>query len=245
MSRISWTDFRKRRVKRIYQAVRDFGRDRYIAHAALAFFSLEGYVAAIRYAPDADIGYHMTLGMGYVALILIALSLLIGPFRLLYKRANPVNVNLRRDVGIWAGLTGLLHVFFGLQLHNRGNLLTYFFRFHEDGSMTLLLNNFGISNDVGLIATLILIALLVTSNNLSLRKLKGRRWKTLQRFNYGLFVLVAAHTFLYQQVSRREQLFVTASILLTVVVVAGQFAGLLIFKARQKRRMHRHIPARI
>ena len=49
-----------------------------------------------------------------MSLCLLCVTLLIGPLNLLRKRLNPVNIELRRDTGIWAGITGCLHVVFAL-----------------------------------------------------------------------------------------------------------------------------------
>jgi sulfoxide reductase heme-binding subunit YedZ len=56
---------------------------------------------------------------------------------------------------------------------------------------------FGLSNYTGLFAGLILLALLATSNDVSLRKLGNPGWKSLQRWNYACFGLTAIHTFGY------------------------------------------------
>jgi len=44
----------------------------------------------------------------------------------------------------------------------------------------------------------VVLALLATSNDASLRKLGTPGWKQLQRWNYAAFVLTALHTWLYQ-----------------------------------------------
>ena len=56
---------------------------------------------------------------------------------------------------------------------------------------------FGFSNDTGLLAGLMLLALLATSNDASLRKIGQPGWKSLQRWNYACFGLTVAHTFGY------------------------------------------------
>jgi sulfoxide reductase heme-binding subunit YedZ len=53
------------------------------------------------------------------------------------------------------------------------------------------------ANFTGLFAALILLALLVTSNDASLRKLGLPGWKSLQRWNYACFALTVFHTFGY------------------------------------------------
>src|SRR6185369_8329908 len=125
---------------------------------------------------------------------------LIGPYQLLYQRRNPVNLSLRRDVGIWAGITGCIHVVCVLLTSTRSNIVYLFLRPKVQGpGYDLLLTPQGISNNVGLVATFILIVLLVLSNDISLRYFRGKRWKLLQRFNYGLVVLAFIHTVLYQR----------------------------------------------
>jgi methionine sulfoxide reductase heme-binding subunit len=46
--------------------------------------------------------------------------------------------------------------------------------------------------------------LLAISNDLSLRTLKTRRWKSLQRWAYVAFVLTAAHGIAYQSIEKRR-----------------------------------------
>jgi methionine sulfoxide reductase heme-binding subunit len=210
--------------------IKGFERERWMTHGILALITLSAvYAVKLWYAPRGELAYLITLGCGYLSLGLIALTLLIGPLKLVSQRRNPVNINLRRDVGIWVGITGILHVIFGLQLHQRGQILLYFFEPAQDGGWQPQLNLFGTSNYLGLMATVILIALLVTSNDLSLRKLKGKRWKILQRFNYALAGLVVVHTLAYQMVSRREEVFTTAVILLMVGVLLAQSVGLFLY----------------
>jgi sulfoxide reductase heme-binding subunit YedZ len=56
---------------------------------------------------------------------------------------------------------------------------------------------FGFANFTGLAAALLLLALLATSNDLSLRKMGLAQWKSLQRWNYACFGLTVCHTFGY------------------------------------------------
>jgi methionine sulfoxide reductase heme-binding subunit len=209
------------------------GLRRWLTHLGLALFTAAGCYLAHRYAPHADLNYDLTIGCGYVALVLLALSLLIGPYKLLFQRQNPVSIDFRRDVGIWAGITGSIHVVCGFQIHMGGKIVYYFLEYVPHHGYRFLLNLFGISNDFGLIATCILVALLVLSNDLTLRWLKGKKWKFLQRFNYLLLALVLAHTFGYQSVSQREQPFVIATIILGILTLAVQSAGFLLYRARR------------
>jgi len=136
----------------------------------------------------------------------------------------------RRDVGIWAGLTGCLHVGFGLQSHFGGRIARYFFL--DRSGWVPDLSPFGLANWFGAVATLIVVGLLLLSNNLSLRILGARRWKTWQRSNYLLMVLTILHTFGYQLIEDRGR----ATVVLTFGAVLGvgllQLLGFLMITRR-------------
>jgi methionine sulfoxide reductase heme-binding subunit len=205
-----------------------FGLQRGITHLLLAAATVMGVYLTTHYVPHAGAPYILTIACGYICLLLLSVTLLIGPLNLLRKRLNPVNIDLRRDVGIWAGINGCLHVVFALIEHNRGGILAFFFRF--DGRP--LLNLTGISNYLGLIATIILIALLATSNMMALRQLKGKRWKKLQQLNYLLTALVFMHTFAYQIAGGREKPFVDVTAIAVVVVLLIQLIGVNVYQQR-------------
>lgn len=199
-------------------------------HLLVALLSAGGVGLAFALAPEMQTVRVLTLGLGYVSLVLLVITLLIGPVRLFQtRRRNPVNLDLRRTVGIWAGITGVLHVVFGLQVHLGGVVYKYFFA--DNGEP--LLNLFGISNYTGALALLLLALLLVLSNNAALRALKGKRWKNIQRWNYALFILTAVHTFGYQSVVRRAEIFVLGTALIVVVVLALQLGGLWLYRRWQ------------
>lgn len=178
------------------------------------------------------------LAFGYAALALIAVSLLIGPFKLLWLRRTPVNLDLRRDVGIWAGIAGCLHVFFGLQVHMGGDIILYFVTPRWDGHKPLL-NLFGLSNYVGLVATVVLVGLLLISNNLSLRWLKGPHWKFWQRFNYLLWPLTLLHTWGYQlqgDPNGDKGWLVPFVLAVALLTLAGQASGYWLYRSKRRRR---------
>ncbi len=198
---------------------------RFLRHLVLAVFTGAGYYIAFLLKPDARSVQLLTLGFGYVSLILIFITLLIGPWTILRQQRRPLNTNLRRDVGIWAAISGILHVVFGFQVHLKGQILLYFFKPEGEGYKPLL-NLFGVSNYIGAIATVILFLLLTLSNDLSLRRLKGRRWKFLQRFNYMLSILALIHTVGYQVVSKRDKVMMFLVLGLSILVLFMQGLGL-------------------
>jgi methionine sulfoxide reductase heme-binding subunit len=207
---------------------------RYYTHLAMAWFTAGGCYLAYLYRPRADAVFILTIGLAYVSLLQMVMTLAVGPLKLLRQRHNPVNIMLRRDIGIWAGITGCLHVFFGLQIHMSGNILLYFFR--ADGS--ILWNLFGQANYLGLGATIVLVLLTVLSNDVTLRRLKGKTWKWLQRTNYLLVPLTFLHALWYQDVARREHVFLYAVYALMIFTVVVQAAGIYLYRAQHQRRLH-------
>jgi sulfoxide reductase heme-binding subunit YedZ len=217
---------REQTLRRFWQG---FGAKRALTHGVLALATLFGIYLTTRYRPRGEAIYIFTIGFGYISIVFLGLTLLIGPINLLRKRLNPVNIDLRRDVGIWAGITGVLHVVFALLERNRGDLLRFFFL--PDGRPLLTLS--GASNWIGLAATVLLILLLALSNAYSLHKLKGKRWKKLQRLNYVLTALALMHAFGYQMATGREREFINATAVLVVALLVVQLAGVWVYQRRK------------
>jgi len=83
-----------------------------------------------------------------------------------------------------------------------------------------------IANYTGLIAALVLLALLATSNDASLRKFGTPGWKQLQRWNYLCFALVAIHTFAYQKgLEDQPPLFFGTALAAVFISVSLQITG--------------------
>jgi sulfoxide reductase heme-binding subunit YedZ len=208
---------------------------RVMTHLLLGGIVMALYLLIAIFIPRGKQAGFLIVALGYLSLSLIFVTLLIGPLNLLRLRHNPVNIDLRRDVGIWAGITGCWHVllvFRGTLLNDQ--ILRYFLQTGCCG-YTPLLNVFGISNDLGLFATLLLILLLALSNAVSLRVLKGKRWKQLQRLTYPLVLLAVAHTFGYQYLNLRGPFLLVLLIIPIVIVLACQGLGIVLTLSRQRR----------
>ena len=181
-----------------------------------------------------------TTATGYVALVLLALTLLVGPANLLLRRRNPVSSYLRRDVGAWTAGVSVVHVVAGFQVHGPPvalgeRVLGYFFA--PDGSP--LTDGFGLGNWTGLAATVIVVGLLAMSSDVALRKLKAGPWKWLQRLNYALFALVVAHALYYGALLRVASPSTLLLGLSVVAVLAGQAVGVWLWRRRHARAIAR------
>jgi sulfoxide reductase heme-binding subunit YedZ len=180
--------------------------------------------------------FRLSMASAYAGLALLSASLVIGPWNVLRHRPNPVSTNLRRDIGIWAGIIGLAHVVVGLQVHMQGKFWLYFLYPPDQAHfLPLRYDPFGVANFTGLGSTVVLILLLGLSNDLSLRVLGTRRWKTLQRWNYAGFALVVVHGVLYQLIEKRQLLFVGLFSIMGLLVVALQVSGFWEIRARAHR----------
>lgn len=210
-------------------------RNRWFTHIGLALLTLVWWYVYAGILPDdyRDVRV-LTIASGYLSLLYLVVTLLIGPIQLIRKKRkrNPVNINLRRDIGIWTALVGLVHVIAGFQVHLQGQILLYFF--NDTADFQPRFNLFGVSNYLGLIATVILLLLLFLSNDISLRRLKAGRWKNLQRLNYALIILVLAHTIGYESLPNQAFTVQTFTLLLTLLLLAFQAAGYFLTRARSK-----------
>jgi sulfoxide reductase heme-binding subunit YedZ len=173
-----------------------------------------------------------TTATGYVATVLLALTLLIGPANLLLRRRNPVSTSLPRDTGTWATIASIVHVILGLQVHGNTSDVFNFLRYFVSADGVPKTNSFGLGNWTGLAALVIVAGLLALSNDRSLRELKARRWKNLQRMNYVLFALVVLHAFFYGALLRVTSLFTVMLISTVIVVLAGQAVGIGLWRRR-------------
>lgn len=168
------------------------------------------------------------MATAYVGLFLFVLTLLIGPFRTLQRRRMPLSQDLRRDTGIWAGILGLFHTAVGLNVHLRGRPWLYFiYEKRENHFIPLRHDQFGLANDTGLLAAGLLVLLLATSNDWSLRYIGTPGWKKLQRWSYALFALTVAHGILYQVIEKRTTTFVATFVVLCLIAITLQGLGFL------------------
>jgi sulfoxide reductase heme-binding subunit YedZ len=176
----------------------------------------------------------LTTGTGYIALVLLAFTLLIGPANLLLRRRNPVSSYLRRDAGAWVALFSVAHVLVSLTVHGSGRISHFLDFFVADGSV--LRNSFGLGNWTGLVALVIAAGLLALSSDAALRKLKAKNWKRLQRLNYALFALVIVHALFYGALLRDTSPYTILLFLSVIAVVVGQGVGIWLFRRRYSRR---------
>ena len=181
--------------------------------------------------PNRDIITFITGASGYISLMLITASLITGPLNLMFNRKNPVSTYFRRDIGITGGILAVIHSIAGLFVHLRGNNWQYFLNKTEAG-YSIRLDDFGLANYTGLISGLIVIILLMTSNDFSLRKFNSNTWKNIQRFSYLAFIFALIHSVYYKIVQTNLSLIWYFYLPLFFMVLIFQLIGVRI-KSRQ------------
>jgi sulfoxide reductase heme-binding subunit YedZ len=195
-------------------------------HLALATLTLAASLIPVYALSSKSPAFRLSMGSAYVSLALLAATLCLGPWNVVRNRANPLSTHVRRDLGIWAAIAGLVHVIAGLQVHMRGRFWLYFIPNKEPSPVFFRTDFFGFANLTGLLATTILILLLALSSDRVMARLGGRRWKRWQRSSYLLALLVVAHGFAYQAIEGRQPILVAAFSGVVALVLLAQLLGL-------------------
>ena len=118
---------------------------------------------------------------GEIAIWTLGAVLALSPLRVLFPRSRIVNAlnRHRRTIGVSACVYGLMHLGFHLLYEGDAQAIARSF------SKPFIW--------VGLAGLSILVALALTSNNFSIRKLGGRNWKRLHRLVYLAGALLIYH----------------------------------------------------
>ncbi len=175
--------------------------------------------------PKRDAITVITDASGYISLILITISLMLGLFNLLFHRKNPISTYFRRDLGITGGILAVIHSVAGLFVHFRGQNWQYFLT-KTGTEYSIRLDNFGLSNYTGLISALIILVLLMTSNDFALGKLNPYTWKNIQRLSYLAFIFAIFHCIYYKIVQTNPDLIWRFYMPLLSLVFILQIAGI-------------------
>lgn len=189
-----------------------------------------------------DIIFRLSLSSGYAALLLLLFTLIISALHLLKnEKPLPVQFDLRRDAGIWAGILAIFHGIVGLFVHFREkpNSFLYYFIFPPEisSSFPLRYDLFGLANFTGLFGFLLAALLLAISNDFSLKKLGNKQWKNLQRLNYLFFGFVFLHSVIYALIEKRPLPLFVLALLLFALTISLQIFGLLKYRSLRDKKI--------
>ena len=217
-------------------------RNRHVVVAAAAVgFMLAVFVGlnlSTEFWRDASAGrkadglhWRLSVSTGSTALLLLGVSLALGPIRSLRKPGSspPLTLWWRRATGIWAAVFAAIHSVLGVTIHSNGWRLYVIFlelRSYPDRLLVTL----SLAYWVGAMTVAVMAILGLTSNNASVRRLGARRWKMLHRLTYLSLGLVLLHVSLIFYQERRDLRHVSATIGFIALVI-----GLRLFLARRQR----------
>lgn len=132
--------------------------------------------------------------IGDVSLVMIAVSMAIGPLSRLFRTFAPY-LPYRREFGIWGAVLAIVHTIIILAGWVEWDLIRLFgFEFHPDGYYVMAKHGLGLANAIGIVAAFYGLILAVTSSDFSQRLLGGPVWKYLQQSSYVLWMLIVLHT---------------------------------------------------
>jgi len=169
-------------------------------HLVVLLASALGTYAFLESRPDWSEMHRWNRAVGDVGLLLIALSMVIGPLARLWTVFR-VALPWRRELGIYGVLLAITHTIIILAGWIEWDLIRLFgFEFHPQAEVYVMVRHgFGLANVIGIVALLYGIVLALASNDWSQRLLGGSAWKFLQQGAYILWMLIVIHTayFLY------------------------------------------------
>jgi methionine sulfoxide reductase heme-binding subunit len=205
---------------------RQRSRHRLLRHH-LALFGLSTAFAAALYftRPYPDVVTRLSFCTAYPALVLLVITLVIGPWNVIRRRANPLSSDLRRDIGIWAGILSIAHTAVGQCVHLRGRPWLYYVYSPQEHHHGIRHDIFGFANYTGALGVLLLACVLATSNDWSLRRLGKQSWKRIQRWNYFVIALAAAHAIGYLVIEKQKLPFDSVIAACIAIVLIAQAWG--------------------
>lgn len=206
-------------------------------HLGIAVVSTLIALLVFRVATEKDSWtFRASMATAYASIALMGWALAIGPWRVWRGRTPATSLDLRRDLGIWSALLAVAHVATGLQVHMRGDMLNYFLYRARDGAhaIPIRMDPFGIVNWTGLAATVLLVLLVLISNDASLRALGATRWKRFQRATYLAAALTALHGLAFQLMDHRGKPYILLFGGIVAVVLALQLRGRNLVRSRSR-----------
>ncbi len=200
-------------------------------HVALAALTAICLGVAAASGPAAAVADQLSIVSAYLCLFLLGVALLIGPFHAIRKGKPLAHSYIRRDIGVWAALNGLLHFYLANILSmNYEYLGIYVENATAPPSVAMRSDLYNWGTILGYVVAVLFIVLLALSNDWIVRKIGLKWWKRLQRVSYFGFIFTCAHAFAFQILESREALWVCVVLLVTVLVFVGQSFGIAAIK---------------
>lgn len=178
----------------------------------------------------------LSISSAYLSMFYLVFALIVGPVNVVrLNKLNPISIYMRRDLGIWSGLTAIFHTIAGLQVHFGGKFWLYFiYPESESHLIPLRYDFFGLTNYIGLFSAGLMLVLVLLSNDYSIKKIGARPWKKVQRWTYLLIPALPLHGIIYQVLDKRTGSYTLLLGLITLLVLVWQLTGFTKLKAKKQ-----------
>lgn len=168
----------------------------------------------------------MSLLTAWLCFGLLVSTLGLGPWHALRTGKPLINDLLRRDLGIWAAITGLAHLGAATAEVMQPAYFSAYILGPPEAPMPAWTGWISTASIVGGYAVgLIFLWLLGLSNNRSLRTLGATRWKKLQGVATAAFYLAAAHGIVFQVIEGRTGGWLAGLVVASLAILALRRRG--------------------
>jgi len=165
----------------------------------------------------------LSIFSAYLCLYLFAAALLVGPLKVWRNRQPLLNNHLRRDIGVWGGLAGLLHFWLANVLAMTWQYVGIFVENASAPPSAAVRDQLYLWGTIlGYVVAVVILILLTLSSDRMLRWMGKRWWKRLQRLTYLAFVATVIHAFAFQVLESRPSPWIILVTVVTAVVTGLQ-----------------------
>jgi DMSO/TMAO reductase YedYZ heme-binding membrane subunit len=146
----------------------------------------------------------LSVASAWLCMFMLSAAMTMGPLRRIGGQASPVNIYIRRDLGIWAALLGLLHFYVGNVVAMNPVYVGKFVRGVSAPPGEIVRDQlFSWGSIAGTIVAILFLMLLAISSDRALHWLRPERWKKIQKTAHLALWLTVLHGFAYQVLEAR------------------------------------------
>ena len=198
------------RTKRPAATIRGSERRWLLRHLGAAGIAVASFAAFWASRPQWSWDMRLWKAVGDAALVLLLLTMAIGPLARLWRKAGRA-LPFRRELGVWFAVVATVHTVLILNGWARWSMarLMGFEFVPQLGRTARMEPGFGLANVVGIVALVWGLALAATSSDRALRRLGPSAWKWLHNGAHIVFWLTTVHVayflFLHYTLSFHKQ----------------------------------------
>lgn len=181
-----------------------------VRHAGAALIAVASFGVFWASRPEWSWDMRLWKAVGDAALVLLLLTMAIGPLARLWRAAGRA-LPFRRELGVWFAVAATVHtvlILNGWARWSMAQLLGFEF-IPQLGRTARMEPGFGLANIIGLVALVWALALAATSSDRALRRLGPSAWKWLHNGAHIIFWLTTVHVayflFLHYTLSFHKQ----------------------------------------